>query len=196
MSRGKVNDTGPNVNDGRAANPEKPCKAYSRDEIVEQAKIKHKSKIRAASPTVEIQSDNQWKQLSTHWGKATEDERKDICFGMALHIGAKPKDLSRLFAIKPDELKPYTEVMNQAVAALRLKVQQNQLTTALMSDQPNLKFFLGKQFAEQVENPAHDGVVSDQSDGEAITITVVNRSDAADAPQVIATKAGVGEVLQ
>ena len=151
----------------------KPSKAFTKEQLIELAEIKHKNKMDSMSDLV-IKKDDQYNKLTAIWADAQEEDRKSIIFGLVINNGASTRDIARLFAIKTEELKQYAVVMNQATAALKLKVQGNQLSVAFMSDVPQLKFFLGKQFAEQVENPAHEGKESlDESKEHQININVV-----------------------
>jgi hypothetical protein len=64
---------------------DKPCKAYTANEGAEQAEAKHKSKMRAISPVVEIEADGAWKSCPELWTKADDAERRNLCFGVVLH---------------------------------------------------------------------------------------------------------------
>lgn len=187
------------ANDTRSGTKDttRPSKAFTKDQLASQADIKHQNKMDAVNPELIIKADDQWRELSTYWASATVEERKSTVFGLTMNNGAKPKDIARLFDIKPDELKPFTSVVNQAIAALKLKIQGNQITSGFMNDTPMMKFFMGKQFGEQVENPQHEDVKSIDEGAGAITIKVLTKEDAPDyKPSIIATVRGIDDLLQ
>jgi transposase-like protein len=96
------------------------------------------------------------------WNEASERDRNAIVYGMVLYdgaIAAGGRDIARFFGIDKKELEPYKPTFEMAKVALKLKIQHNQISMGLQrEDLPMLKFFLGKQFAEQVQEPAHEGV--------------------------------------
>lgn len=116
-------------------------------------------------PTHEVLVNEGWKTQKALWADADYDTRCSIVYGMVIHDGAiSTRDITRFFAIKPKELEPFNEVYEMARAALKLKIQRNQISIGLSHDgNPALKFNLQKQFAEQVNDPAHEGVSSVQS---------------------------------
>jgi hypothetical protein len=96
------------------------------------------------------------------WTDASERDRNAIVYGMVLYdgaIAAGMKDIARFFGIDKKELEQYKSTFEMAKAALKLKIQHNQISMGLQrEDLAALKFFLGRQFAEQVAEPAHAGV--------------------------------------
>ena len=147
------------------AEVQKPAAHLTKRQLEKIVTKKFEAKEEAMADALVIKQDSQWQDLRAYWLDADEDTRKNIVFGLGYNNGAKERDIARLFNIKKEDLKGYGDVLSQAVAALKMRVQSNQITIAFMSDQPMLKFFLGKQFAEQVDNPAHDGVKSDDTAG-------------------------------
>lgn len=140
-------------------------------------------KTDALSPEHTLKSSDAWKAQRKLWDKAKEDQRKSWLYAMVLFDGvcAETKRglriIAKYFAITLKELEPYREVLDMADAARVLKIQRNQLGGALgRDDQVNLKFFMGKQFGYQVNDPAHEGVES-VDDGKDITINVLSKAE-------------------
>ena len=149
---------------------------YISDEVIQiQGEVVNKRKKHALMDTHEIIPNDGWKKQFELWSNATEEERKDIIYGMVMHDGAiKPADISRFFGIDKKELTQFKLIYDAAIAALKLKIQRNQISIALQrEDQSDMKFFLGKQFAEQVQNPAHEGVASVDTAPPSIVINEV-----------------------
>ena len=102
------------------------------------------------------------RQQQQLWREADHDMRCSIIYGMVLHDGAiSVQDITRFFSITKKDLEPYGTVYDMARSALKLKIQRNQISIGLQrEDSAPLKFNLQKQFAEQVTEPAHEGVAS------------------------------------
>lgn len=180
----------------RLSKPDRPSKAFDKNQLIAQADIKHQAKMDGVAPEFHIKTDDQWKALTTTWADADDEARNNIVFGLAYHNGAKARDIARLFRIKPVELKPYAEVLDQAIATLKLKIQGNQITSGFMNDTPMMKFFLGKQFGEQVEQPAHQDVASIDEGQGAITISVVTKEQPGTSVIAMNEETGIGAQLQ
>jgi hypothetical protein len=144
---------------------QKPSEALTPAQVKIIAGEKFQNRMEALEENLFIRPSDQWQRLRDYWINASDDARKDIVFGLAYNNGAKPLDIQRLFNIVKKDLDQYSDVLKQAQATLKLKIQSNQIKTAFISDQPILKFFLGKQFAEQVDQPAHEGVASQDTSG-------------------------------
>ena len=145
---------------GPRADPPK----YTKEQQLALGEAAFSRKMEASDSTVIVRGDPQWKRLHEDWFEWGEDDRKDVVFGLAYYSGFKAKDIARLFRIKPADLAHYKDIIDQGLVALKHKITSNQIAFGLMTDQPVVKFHLGKQFAEQVDNPAHEGVDS-VSDG-------------------------------
>jgi hypothetical protein len=137
----------------------------------------------ALSPHHTLKSSDAWKAQKKIWLKANDTQRKSYLYAMVLFDGVAADTkrgmalIARFFSINVKELEPYKDVINMADAARVLKINRNQLGTSLgRDDQVNLKFFMGKQFAYQVTDPAHEGVES-IDDGKDITINVLTKED-------------------
>lgn len=139
----------------------------SRESLLAGAKVIEARKADAAEPVHKITPNDAWKTQFDLWANADFEERCSIIYGMVFHDGAKgAKDITRFFNIKADELKPFQHIINAATVALKLKIQRNVISLGLTrEDNPMLKFHLGKQYAEQTENPVHSDVedLNDQS---------------------------------
>jgi len=84
-------------------------------------------------------------------------------------------DIARFFGVKKATLEPYAETFEMAKAALKLKIQRNQISLGLQrEDNAQWKFNLQKQFAEQVSEPAHEGV--ETTEGQAMKSIFENLS--------------------
>jgi hypothetical protein len=157
----------------------RPAQHQSKDALVAQAKVIEKRKEDAANPTHDPEPNDGWKKQFATWANANEEERFNLVFGMVLTDGASVKDIARFFNVKPDELKPYRHIIDAGKVALKLKVQRNQISLGLQrEDQPMFKFFLGKQFAEQVSEPQHEGVESVDNAEVRVQINVLKPEDA------------------
>jgi hypothetical protein len=143
----------------------KPSHLVSKKTLEEQAKVIDERKKHALMDTHEIIVNDGWKRQEALWRDADFETRCSIIYGMVLHDGAiSTRDITRFFAIQSDDLKPFGKVYDMAKAALKLKIQRNQISIGLQrEDSAPLKFNLQKQFAEQVNEPAHEGVDSVQS---------------------------------
>ena len=123
---------------------------------------------------------NEWVSTKDWWAKSTEDEKRDMLYGLCFYSAAKPRLIAKYFSIKEADLKPYQEQLNMGEAARILKINAHQLRWAMSSNIPNAKFFLGLQFAGQVQHPVHDDAPShDEKKDNNINITVI-RKDAVD----------------
>jgi hypothetical protein len=143
----------------------RPAKLISKKTLEEQAKVIDERKKHALMDTHEVILNDGWKRQEALWRDADHETRCSIIYGMVIHDGAiSSRDITRFFAIKSKELEPYAIVYDMAKAALKLKIQRNQISIGLQrEDSAPLKFNLQKQFAEQVNDPAHEGVESVQS---------------------------------
>lgn len=152
-----------------------PSKLISRETLAEQALVIDERKKHALMDTHEIIPNNGWKVQFDLWRNADEDGKRDIVYGMVMHDGAIGRyDITRFFNIDKKELAPFVEVFEAAKIALKLKIQRNQISMGLQrEDLVNMKFFLGKQFAEQVMEPAHEGVNSVQTSPPSIVFNEV-----------------------
>lgn len=131
---------------------------YTPEQRVVLGESAYNRKMEALDQNVTVRHDDQWKLLHTNWEEADEETRKSTVFGLAYNSGFKARDIARLFRIKASDLTVYKEIIDQGLAALKLKITSNQIAYGLSTEQPVVKFHLGKQFAEQVDNPAHEGV--------------------------------------
>lgn len=157
-----------------------PSQLQTKDALLAQAKIVEQRKEEASTPTHEIKSNDGWKKQFDTWANASDEERCNIVYGMVILDGAKQKDITRFFNIKDADLKPFAHIVNAGVAALKLKVQRNQISLGLQrEDMATLKFHLGKQFAEQVAEPSHEGVQSVDNAEVKVNINVLKPEDAA-----------------
>jgi hypothetical protein len=140
-----------------------PLSKEMQDEMAE-AKEQLKKDALAADHT--IRTTDVWRTNPALWANATPDQRRDLLCGLIFYDGfsVAKKGLSMiaaLFKIKVAELNDYIEDMKVADAARCAKIFRNQFQFFLMTDhQPMGKFFIGKQFAYQVNDPAHEGVDS------------------------------------
>jgi hypothetical protein len=143
----------------------RPAALISYETLEEQAKVIDERKKHALMDTHEVILNDGWKKQQALWSSADHETRCSIVYGMILHDGAiNVRDITRFFAIKTKDLEPYAVIMDMAKAALKLKIQRNQISIGLQrEDSAPLKFNLQKQFAEQVNDPAHEGVESVQS---------------------------------
>lgn len=111
------------------------------------------------------------------WINANEEERHALVYGLVMHDGAIAKggsDITRFFGIAKKDFEPFKDTFEMAKVALKLKIQRNVLSLGLQrEDQVNLKFNLLKQYAEQVNDPAHEGVESVQAAPPAIVINEI-----------------------
>lgn len=135
-----------------------PPPIYTKEQQIALGEHAFARKMEASDPNIIVRANCQWRHLTEQWRNWDADERRDVVFGLAYHAGFKARDIARMFRIKPAELNDYKDIMDQGLVALKHKIASNQITYGLMTDQPVVKFHLGKQFAEQVDNPAHDGV--------------------------------------
>ena len=159
----------------------RPSRHQSPEAVAEQARVIEWRKEEAASPEHRVIPNGSWRTQFALWADADDEARKDIIFGMVLHDGAiTEKDITRFFGISKDDLKPYRQVYEAGRAALKLKVQRNQISLGLQrEDSPIWKALLGKQFAEQTSEPVHDGVHDlSENTGVKVSINVVGKDDA------------------
>jgi hypothetical protein len=138
-------------------------------------------RIDALSHDHVLKSSDAWKNQKKLWNKASHTQRQNWLYAMVLFDGVCAntrrgiKLIAQYFDVTPKEVEVYRDVLDMADAARVLKINRNQLGTSLgRDDQINLKFFMGKQFAYQVTDPAHEGVES-VDEGKDISITVVTR---------------------
>jgi hypothetical protein len=158
----------------------RPSKLISKETLEEQAKVIDERKKHALMDTHEVIVNDGWKHQEALWRDADYNLRCSIIYGMVLHDGAiNVKDITRFFAITSKDLEPFAKVYDMAKAALKLKIQRNQISMGLQrEDSAPLKFNLQKQFAEQVNDPAHEGVASIQSGPPTIVYNEVKAENA------------------
>lgn len=133
-------------------------------------------RVKALSTEFKPSPSDEWRLTKSWWTKATEDERKDMLYGLTFYSSAKPKTIAKYFSIDVAELKPYQEQIQMGEAARILKINAHQMRWAIQSNVPNAKFFLGMQFAGQVQNPVHDDAPSlDEKKDSNIKITVIGK---------------------
>lgn len=114
--------------------------------------------------------------VALEWQNADVPTREKIIKDLAFLTYAKPKDVSKLFRIKLDELKQYQPFFDSGHAELKLKIQGHNIRWALTTNQPMAKFNMAQQYAGQVANPAHDDVESlDDSRGPKVQIEVLTK---------------------
>ena len=167
------------ANSNDAAGKITPAQLQTKEAVAAQARVVEQRKEDAASPTHEPKPNDGWKKQFAIWANANEDERCNLIYGMVILDGAKQKDITRFFNIKEADLKPFAHIFNAGIAALKLKVQRNQISLGLQrEDQAALKFHLGKQFAEQVAEPSHEGVQSVDNAEVKVQINVLKPEDA------------------
>jgi hypothetical protein len=157
-----------------------PSQVRTKEAVIQQAKVAEQRKADAATDEHELRPNSNWKKQFAIWANADHELKCDIVYGMVFHDGAyNVKDITRFFNIKADELKPFAHIVDAAKAALKLKIQRNQISLGLQrEDNPSLKFNLQKQFAEQVNDPAHEGVASVDNSEVRVNIQVLKPEDA------------------
>ena len=160
--------------------------------------IKAEEAIALAQDTFEAKPLDEWRMTKAWWLQASEAEKQDQVYGLAFLNAAKIKNIAQYYSIKEAEVKKYQEQWEMGNAARILKINGHQLRWALTTNIPNAKFFVGMQFAGQVQNPQHEDVKSIDEGNGAITISVLTKDVSKDAnTQFIATDdRGVSEVLQ
>ena len=136
---------------------------YASDDFhEEQAQIMTERKTEALSPDHDVKPHYGYKKQKENWLKATEEMRHAYVYGMVMFDGAIAKganDIARFFGVQKKDLVPYLETFEMAKAALKLKIQRNTISLGLQrEDMVVLKFNLLKQYAEQIADPAHEGV--------------------------------------
>jgi hypothetical protein len=106
------------------------------------------------------------------WANATVEEREDMVCGMVIFDGlVKARDVWAFFGVTKQEFEPYLQTHALSCAALKAKVQRNQMSVFLTrDDQADGKYFLGRQFAGQVQNPAHEDTPSVDENSKSPTI--------------------------
>lgn len=154
---------------------------YATDKAIKDAT--EARRIDAITTEHTLKSSDAWKKQEKLWEKASETQRKSWLYAMVMFDGVCAetkrgiKLITKYFSISVKELEPYKDVLDMADAARVLKINRNQLGTSLgRDDQPNFKFFMGKQFGYQVNDPAHDGVES-VDEGKDITINVMTKPE-------------------
>lgn len=155
---------------GDIATTTKADKLKSKRFVEKMAKTQEIRVEEALDPNHIVQKHYGYEVQRDLWQNSDERDRHAIVYGMVLIDGAIGKamnDIARFFGLDKKDLVPYKDTFEMAKAALKLKIQRNQISIALQrEDQPNFKFFLGKQFAEQVGEPAHEGV--ETTEGQAM----------------------------
>ena len=101
---------------------QRPSEAMTHDQVKVISNVKFENRIEGLGEDLIIRESDQWKWLRDHWANSSPEKRKDLVYGLVYHNGAKPKDIQRLFNIQKKELDPYTDVINQAIATLKLKI--------------------------------------------------------------------------
>jgi hypothetical protein len=139
--------------------------------------LKAANAIDTLEPVFTPQPSGEWRLTKAWWANASEDERQDQVYGLAFLNAAKPKQIAQYYSIKESDLKQYAEQWEMGTAARILKINGHQMRWGLSTSIPNAKFFLGLQFAQQVQNPQHEDVKSIDEGAGAITIRVLTKED-------------------
>jgi hypothetical protein len=167
------------IADSKSDDHFKPSRLLSPELKLAIAEAVEERKADSIDPKHALKPSDGWKQQREIWNASTDDERRDYLYGMVLFDGipAETKKglnlIAKFFGIKVSALEPYMDVIEMGDAARVLKITRNQLQSFLIRDDvPMGKFFLGKQFAYQVNDPAHEGVEAVKDDGN-INITVI-----------------------
>jgi hypothetical protein len=170
--------TGPKVKGPR----DKPSGHRSVEHLEALAAVQQERQEDALSPHHSPKPNFGFKYQPLIWNAASEEERHALVYGMVFYDGAIAKgmtDISRFFGLPKEKLQPYKETFEMAKVALKLKLQRNTINLGLQrEDAIVLKFHLLKQYAEQVENPAHEGKESlDESKAVEIKLNVVRNNN-------------------
>lgn len=154
----------------------KPAKMISKEVAQKQSKLTNFRKKAAMANEHILEPNDAWKKQLALWPAADEDTRRNYLYGLIFHDGAIRLDLQficKFFGIKRKELDPYKEVIDAAEAALALKLQKNSILFGLIrEDQVDMKYHLLKQYAQQVQNPTHEGEVDVDQTGVTFTVDV------------------------
>ncbi len=159
---------------------DKPSKNLTPEVLADLNNATNERKKHAIDSKHTLKSSDAWKEQKSIWPNASDDERRCYLYGMIFFdaVPASTKNgmglLAKFFGIKLDELKPYQDVIDMADAARVLHINRNQFSTFMQrDDNPMGKFFMGKQFGYQVNDPAHEGVDSVQSAPPAIIVNEI-----------------------
>lgn len=144
------------VTDGSVSR--QPGPKYTKEQLANLGEMAFNRKMEALDDSVIVKPSSEWRVITTNWESASAEQRSDMVFGLAFYSGFKAKDMARLFRIKTTDLSEFKDIIDQGLMALKHKITSNQIAFGLSTEQPVVKFHLGKQFAEQVDNPAHEGV--------------------------------------
>lgn len=120
-----------------------------------------------------VSLDPTWDQQLNLWSTLSENDRHSLIYSLTSNDGATITDICKYLQIKKDDLKPYISTYEMGRAALKLKINRMQIDFGSETNQPSAKIHLGKQFAEQVDNPVHDDDTTDNTSS-TITINVIN----------------------
>lgn len=166
----------------------KPAKMISQDVARKQADLTNFRKKAAMAKGHVLEPNDSWKSQLKLWQEADDETRKNYLYGLIFSDGAGRiggKLICKFFGIKPKELEPYREVMDAAEAALALKIQKNQISIGMLrEDSHDLKWFLGKQWAFQTQNPVHQDVEDNKAEsGVNFNIKVIGADDPAPEPE-------------
>ena len=156
--------------------PEFKTKAPKGPVRVALENMKAADAVAAIEPEFKPIASNEWRTTKEWWANATEDERQDQIYGLSFLNAAKPKQIAHYYSIKESDLKPYAEQWEMGNAARILKINGHQMRWGLSTNIPNAKFFLGLQFAGQVQNPMHEDVKSiEENKEQSLTINVIGK---------------------
>lgn len=141
--------------EGRAFKPVEYLSAEAKSKAIEEMSDR---RMHSLLDYHEPKFNNAWKAQQELWSKLDDDGRRDAVFGMVMADGAiKIPMILKYFGITKEDFAPYRDIHEMACAALHFKIQRNQISIAFWrEDQMDMKYFLGRQFAGQVQNPAHE----------------------------------------
>jgi hypothetical protein len=126
--------------------------------------LKLEEKKALLKPTFEIPRSSVWKFARDEWAKASFEDRAEYVCGLVFMSGMNKPGIKKFFNLKDEMLDEFDDIVEQTAAILQAKIQTHQINWAYTSNQfAAAKFFLGKQFANQVEHPVHEGVEAGNS---------------------------------
>jgi hypothetical protein len=142
------------LSEGNAFRPAKHVTPEAKQAAIDELNDR---RTHAFNDTHELKSNDGWKVQQELWAKLDDDGRKDAIYAMVMADGAvKAALIIKYFGIAKADFEPYKKLHDMACAALALKVQRNQMSLFFSrEDVIDGKYFLGRQFAQQVQNPAH-----------------------------------------
>jgi hypothetical protein len=148
----------------------KISRAMSRQTVLAIAETNDARKGRAVEKSFVPLVNDGWKVQSRLWAEADDDTRRGYLYHMVLWSGVVMGSrkalghVAKYFGIKAAELDPYLDVMWMADTARVLKITESTFVGFLSNDRDTSgKFHIGKQYAYQVNDPAHEGVDSVQA---------------------------------